>query len=31
MGWRAKITLAEGVPMAYKDFTNKLVEGTLRE
>ena len=31
MGWRAKITLNEGLPMAYRDFTSKLAAGTLRE
>ena len=30
MGWKAKIKLREGIPMAYKDFTRQLTEGTLR-
>ena len=31
MGWRARITLNEGIPMAYKDFMHQLSKGTLRE
>ena len=30
MGWRARINLSEGLPMAYKDFSNHLAAGTLR-
>ena len=30
MGWRAKIALSEGLPMAYGDFLNQLTAGTLR-
>ena len=31
MGWRARITLSEGIPMAYGDFSKQLAAGTLRE
>ena len=30
MGWRARISLSDGLPMAYKDFSNHLAAGTLR-
>ena len=30
MGWRAQITLNEGLPMAYEDFLRKLKDGKLR-
>lgn len=30
MGWKASITLNEGLPMAYEDFLNRLAAGTLR-
>ena len=30
MGWRARIPLNEGLPMAYKDFLRNLSAGTLR-
>lgn len=31
MGWRAQISLDEGIPMAYEDFLNRLSSGTLRD
>ena len=30
MGWRAQISLSQGLPTAYIDFTNQLAAGTLR-
>ena len=31
MGWQSRITLNEGIPMAYNDFKKKLAAGTLRK
>lgn len=31
MGWHARITLSEGLPMAYSDFKSQLAAGTLRK
>ena len=31
MGWQARIKLSQGLPMAYKDFSNQLACGTLRD
>ena len=31
MGWRSKIQLSEGLPMAYRDFSAELAGGKLRE
>ena len=31
IGWKSKIQLKEGLPMAYNDFLNKLATETLRE
>ena len=31
MGWKARIQLTEGLPMAYSDFLNKLADETLRD
>ena len=31
IGWKSKIQLKEGLPMAYNDFQNKLANETLRE
>jgi len=30
MGWKAKIPLSEGIPMAYSDFLHQVTSGTLR-
>ena len=30
MGWRARIQLTEGLPMAYNDFLNQIAMGTVR-
>ena len=31
MGWRARISLDKGLPMAYGDFTTQLSKGNLRK
>ena len=31
MGWQARIKLSDGLPMAYRDFSNQLACGTLRD
>ena len=31
MGWRARISLREGIPMAYTDFTKQIATGKLRD
>ena len=30
LGWRARIPLSEGLPMAYRNFTEQIANGTLR-